>query len=287
MAGKLDDMIAPDELVVYRTRYGFREGLTNLLLLSAWIVFIWQTLLWLANFDLGGNLVLFLIIVTGGGVTWSLCTTTAVVTNRRLLCKRGVIRPKIHDIPLSGIERVDCEIEMLALYQGTIRVRAGEIIKLPSVPNGEHVCTAIREQLGLPQPPKPTTQVTVSAWSMIIIGIVVGLGLMIEAANLYLHAAEWAAPQIPFVILFIGMVVLLPPLLGGAILIGWVGSNMLMLTIFRVFLSVDEAKQMICTGYHSFSGESRLDRFTRPLYWLFERYVSLLYGQPIRCEDNE
>ncbi len=287
MAGKLDDMIAPDELVVYRTRYGFREGLTNLLLLSAWIVFIWQTLLWLANFDLGGNLVLFLIIVTGGGVTWSLCTTTAVVTNRRLLCKIGFIRPKIHDIPLSGIERVDCEITMLALYQGTIRVRAGEIIKLPSVPNGEHVCTAIREHLGLPQPPESSTQVTIWTWVVVFFGVVAGFGLMIEAVNLYLHAAEWAVPQIPFVILLIGMVVLLPPLGVGAILIGFLGSSVLALTIMRVFVSADEAKRLICAGHDSVSGGKRLDRFTRLLYWIAERYVSLLYGQPIRCKDDE
>ena len=287
MAGKLDDMVAPDEQVIYRARYGFRDALTNLLLVAAWIVFFWQALLWLVDFDLGGGLVLFFIILMDGPVTWSLCTTTAVVTNRRLLYKTGVKRSKIYDIPLSGIERVDCEITMLALYQGTIRVRGRENITLHSVPNGEHVCTAIREHLGLPQPPESSTQVTIWTWVVVFFGVVAGFGLMIEAVNLYLHAAEWAVPQIPFVILLIGMVVLLPPLGVGAILIGFLGSSVLALTIMRVFVSADEAKRLICAGHDSVSGGKRLDRFTRLLYWIAERYVSLLYGQPIRCEDDE
>ena len=61
-------------------------------------------------------------------------------------------------------------------------------------------------------------------------------------------------------------------------------GDALALCLVRAFLSAHEAKQLICLGYDPLSGDKSWGR--RRIRHR-ERFLSLLYGQPIRCGDGE
>lgn len=291
MAGKLDKMIAPDEWVVYRARYGFRDVLTNLLVISTGLVVFWLAplLLFLRGdpnlgiyLEAGVVTVPVWIIVIGGHVTWRICTKSTVVTNRRLLYKIGVFRPKIHDIPLAEIERVGGAPIIFPFRNWRIRVWAGEIITFRSVPDGENVCKAIRAHCGLAQPSEVTTKVLV--WGVYLMpAFAVTCGFLIFIAVRYGY--DWAATYIP--LLEISGLFLSLPITIGAGMIGVLVASAMALAILRIVLSADESKQLICIGYDTLSLDRRLDRLLHRHYRLAERYVSWLYGRPIRCGDDE
>ncbi len=281
MAGKLDDMIAPDEQVIYRARYGFRDALTNLLLISGWVVVIWVVVLWPVGIE-PWDYYYLLSLISGLGAfeTWSAFSKTSVVTNRRFLYNAGFINSKIHDIALSEIEGVACYPNVLWFRQGTIRVRAGETITRRFVPDAENTCRAIRTEAGLPQPPALARNVIVWAWLITVFIMAVTLSIMGVPM-----AYEWPVTDAPLLEVLHDFVLFLS-VLGGA-LIGVVVSTALALTVARIFLSVDEATQLICLGYAYPSGIKWLDRLVSGHVWFVERFLSWLYGQPIRCEESE
>ena len=292
MAGKLDDMIAPDERVIYCARYGIRDALTHLLLTYAWVALVWIILFLPVGFEPWDHpvgfepwnyyILLGSIAGIGGIETWSIFTKTSVVTNRRFLCKTGVIKQKIHDIPLAEIAGVGCYPAVLMFRRGTIRVRAGGTTTHRFVPDAESICRAIRTETGLPQPPALTRKVIVWAWLVNVFTMAFGCRFVFEAMESTIY---WAATYMPFHE-ELGFILFLPfPLVLA--LIGLCVSNALVLTIARVFLSADEAKRLICLGYAYSSDIKWLDRLTRGHVRLEERFLSWLYGQPIRCAEGE
>ncbi|MCH8197906.1 MAG: PH domain-containing protein [Proteobacteria bacterium] len=283
MAGKLDDMIAPDERVVYRARYGFRDALTNLLLIAAWFVVLWVALFWPVSFE-PWEYYFILASISGWGAfeSWSAFTKTSVVTDRRFLYMAGFINSKIHDIPLAEIAGVGCYPAVLMFRRGTIRVRAGGTTTHRFVPDAESVCRAIRTEAGLRQPSALTRKVIVWAWLVNVFTIAFGCRFAIEAME---SAIDWAETYMPFHE-ELGFILILPFTLVPA-LIGLYVFTALVLSIARVFLSADEAKQLICLDYAYSSDIKWLDRLTRGHVRLEERFLSLLYGQTIRCADGE
>ena len=286
MASKLDKMIAPDERVVYRTRYGFRDALTNLLLISAWIGVIWVAVKLPVGFEPWDTYFL-LSLISGFGAfeTWRAFTKTSVVTDRRFLYKAGFINPKVHDIALSKIEGVACYPNVLWFRQGTIRVRAGEIITRRLVPDAENTCRAIRTEAGLPQPPALARKVIVWAWLNCVFVIAVTLSFMVGILYQVTLAYVWPVPDAPLLEV-LQLFVLLSSMIGGG-LIGGIVSTALSLTVTRIFLSANEASQLIYLAYAFQSGIKGLGSLTRGHVWFAERFLSLLYGQPIRCADSE
>ncbi len=283
MADKLDKMIAPDERVVYRARYGIRDALTNLLLITAWFVVLWVVLFWPVSFE-PWEYYFILASISGWGAfeSWSAFTKTSVVTDRRFLYMAGFINSKIHDIPLAEIAGVGCYPAVLWFHQGTIRLRAGGTTTHRFVPDAENVCRAIRAEAGLTQPPSLTPKVIVWAWLVNVFTMAFGCRFAIEAME---SAIDWAATYMPFHE-ELGFILLLPFVLVLA-LIGLYVFTALALTIARAFLSADEAKQLICLGYAYLSDIKWLDRLTRAHVRLEERFLSRLYGQTIRCEEGE
>ena len=98
-------------------------------------------------------------------------------------------------------------------------------------------------------------------------------------------AYVWRATDAPLLEVLHDFVLLLSMI--GAALIGVVVSTALAVTVARIFLSVNEASQLIYLAYAYQSGIKWLGSLTRGHVWFAERFLSLLYGQPIRCADGE
>ena len=288
MAGKLDKMIAPDERVVYRTRRRMRNILANLFLIPTWVILVTQPLLWRSEVGTIWDYIVVMLVTIlcfVAVVTWNICTKTLVVTNRRFLCKTGTIKRKIHDIALSEVERVHCNRINYLVRHGIIRILAREITSLYYVPDAEDVCRAIRTELGLQQPPVLSRKLIVWGWLAFLFIVALSISFGNEAGWGFIGMSDWARTYMPLpqVLVFCLMV----PFILGGVSAGYIVGPVLALTILRIFLSADEVKQLICLGYKPLAGDNWRSRLDRCFLRLGERYVSWLYGQPIRCEDDE
>lgn len=287
MAGKLDDMIAPDERVVYRTRRRMRNILANLFLIPTWVILVTQPLLWREVGTIWDYIVVMLVAILClvAVVTWNICTKTLVVTNRRFLCKTGTIKRKIQDIALSEVERVHCNRIPYLVRHGIIRILAREITSLYYVPDAEGACRAIRTELGLQQPPVLSRKLVVWWWFAFLFIMALGFSFGVEAGWGFVGMSGWSRTYMPLpVVLFI---CLITPFVFVGVVAGYIVGHVLVLTMLRFVLSADEVKQFICLGYDPLAGDNWRSRLGRRFLRLTERYVSWLYGQPIRCEDDE
>ncbi len=285
MAGKLDDMIAADEQVIYRARAGWRVFLWSYLAYTVFLILASLTWYWLRGVDVGGDtyplypfaVVLFLIymIPLMVGITSLLRNKAALITNRRFLYKTGVLKPKVLKILFADIERIAFMPIMADDGRGEIQVRAGKVTRFYFGRNTERLCAAIKAQLGLPYPAKAPRKVILWAYFIWIFGILsVGIFALVTMRIFGSSFFEWLDPQwtsilFPFELLLgFGLYY---ALLWMIMLV----SSALALCLVRVFLSTNEAKQLVCLGFHPY------------FFWRPAKLLSRLYGQPIRCEDDE
>lgn len=303
MAGKLDDMIAPDERVVYRVHRPWRELLRDLLVFTAIFGLMWLAWYWLSETGKGGDtyrrdvlsgVLLFLLIAGSMGYIASfLGNRTAVVTNHHFLYKTGVLKPKVSKIPLADIEGVASIWITLHFGFGKIRLRTGKLIQFYFGRWSQRLCAAIKAELGLPQSPDPSRKVfrwagfvwAVPALSLFILYLAVISSPLISGLIIsgLISIFEWLNPQQLSILFYLGAVGVFYLLIRVALLVG----DALALCLARVFLSAHEAKQLICLGHDPLSGDKWWERLSRRRIRQRERFLSLLYGQPIRCEEGE
>ena len=302
MAGKLDDMIAPDERVVYRVHRPWRELLRGLFVYTAIYGLMWLTWYWLSEpgkggdtyrLWLGGAFLFLLIAGSMGYIASFLGNRTAVVTNHHFLYKTGVLKPKVSKIPLAHIEGV-APLWINGIFGfGKLRLRTGKLIQVEFGRWSQRLCAAIKAELGLPQSPDPSRKVcrwagfvwVVPALSLFILYLAVISSPLISGLIIsgLISIFEWLNPQQLSIIFYLGAGGVFYLLIRVALLVG----DALALCLARVFLSAHEAKQMICLNHDPFSGNRRWERLSRRRIRQRERLLSWLYGQPIRCKDDE
>ncbi len=300
MAGKLDDMIAPDERVVYRARRNLWEILWSFLgyaVCAAIITLIWLIFRWFTGLDVGddnyplyvgGGFILFFLMVFWGIDTGArISGMTAVVTDRRFLYTTGIFKPKVMEIPLADIERVTYAEVIPPISTVKIQLPTGKFVWPYFGRGSDGLCAAIKAQMGLPQPPKPPRKVVI--WSYFVrffrglSGFAVMYMIMTGPLMSFIKPLETLLVAILFSF--------------GVISLAFVGygiarlvSGALALCLARNFFTADEAKQLVCllsNARHFLPVDHWQSRLIRRRDRLAERYVSWLYGQPIRCEDDE
>lgn len=284
MTDRLHQMLAPDERVIYRSRYGVLGALRFLTVFAAIGAILWFGVTWTTGLDLWDSgefifLVLFMLIyysVLAG-------TTTAVITDRRILYKSGVFRPQIVEMDLRNIDRVDEDVRIPGISNGKIVGRTGEDISVEYVWNGGRFFRVLREQAELDQPLMASGKVRVWVYLIGVIGSLSGLSFGLWAVYEIFSQFEAYAPRNPISIpLFL---LVLPSLIVGMLGGMWV-SIAVLLCLARPFLSVDEARETICNGLSVLGQETLMGRLGRLFVWPLERVVGWLYGQRIRCEEE-
>ncbi len=298
MAGKLDDMIAPDERVVYRVHRPWQELLRYLFVYTAIFGLMWLAWYWSLETGkggdtygrdvLGGVLLFLLMLVWMANIASFLSNRTAVVTNRRFLYKTGVLRPKISEIPLADIEGVASIWIKFHFGFGKIRLRTGKLIQFYFGRWSRCLCAAIKVELGLPQPPDPSRKVF--RWADFVWAVPALSLFILYLASVYTplfsilkSILEWLDPQQLSILFYL--------LVGGVFYLFFkmaiLAGDALALCLVRAFLSAHEAKQLICLGHDPLAGNKWWERLSRRRIRHRERFLSLLYGQPIRCADSE
>ena len=304
MADKLDDMIAPDERVIYRVHRPWRELLWYLLLYAAMCIPMWLIWFWFPEASNGGEIyslylvdgvflllliVLFLWIVASMAlIAFFLSSRTTVVTDRRVLYSTGIFKPKVMEIPLADIEGV-APLRMMPSSGGVkIRLPTGKFVSPYFGWGSARLCAAIKARLGLPQPPEPTRKVFRWAgfiWALRPLSLFILLLAFIYTPLIciLMSILEWLDPKQLSNLSILVVAGAFYLLIKIAMLVG----NTLALCVVRAFLSAHEAKQLICLGYDPLSGDKWWDRMSRRRIRHRERLLSLLYGQSIRCADGE
>jgi hypothetical protein len=302
MANKLDEMIAPDEQVVYRSGGVLRE--------FAWfpITFIVIVILTLTFQDWFGEVDTeddnFRLYVMGGFVLlWvvslgfsyaAIRATKAVVTDRRVLYKTGILKPKLLEMVLADIEKVSF-VGWRSFNHGKIELRTGKDVSFHLAQGTAGLYRAIEARLGRSQPPEPARKVMLWAhflglmswWLPLFFVFVIGINPIVgTVADTIGNILNWLELEEVFILVLVE-VQALAAVFGVVFLIVMLAGGGLALCLARLFLSADEARQLVCLDYDILSEDYWQIRLVRRFKRLSARFLSWLYRQPIRCDDGE
>ena len=159
MAKKLEDLLQPDERVVFRSRYG-------LLAAIGWMGVPFFSICLFAmlgdryiNKDYNQTAELLIFFVLVAALVRMLRNYTVILTDRRLLYRYGPVRRKIIEIPFDDIHRIECSqilpfrpIKRLPNAEIILKRYSVPVTRLSHLPNHKELAQAIAAQAGVPAP---------------------------------------------------------------------------------------------------------------------------------------
>ena len=285
MADWLEQSIAPGERVIFRARASWRRVLYFQFIFSVVATVFLGAFHWLVFPDFAEVVesILFVLFMTAF-FSAELRANAAAITDRRVLWKTGIVRPKISEMALSDVEGVVFHETIAGFGSAAIRVRAGGVVKIRNLSEVERFCDAVLAQAGLP--PRARMPGGVMASSLIAIAIVLGsmLGSVIAVYFGIDRALDWLAPSAP-IFSWIAVLLVIPAILILLLIGSFIGAA-LWLCIMRIFVPAAAAKRLICAGYdfHTQTGGKLTGSFNRGFTRPLEVFASWLYGRRIRCD---
>ena len=302
MARKLEDLLGPWERVVFRSASGRRRVTILSVILSLIILLSLAPFLAIALSNPvnspAGISSLVLTLVAGyaaflyAGFIVKIWRRMVLVTDRRVLYRRGTWRSKITEIPLVEITGVRLDT-LLGKFSFQARIersqRGGTIISL--VPRLAELCDAIAAQTGIPAPQRYEKAARRGVISLAV-GASLG-GVALSSIPIWLGTNFWddvflfptnspysgiAAGIVGF-IGFVGYLWLIAVCFFAGFMLGFFPA----IAILRFFLTLDQARQVVCMGYASIP-TNRIGKVWRWNARQMARFASWLYGQEIRCD---
>ncbi len=236
MGRRLDKLIRPGERVVYRTRRTLAHLALPWIALAPFAAAWWAALSWYqGDWAVDPNKIVPVVAL------WLIVTVdrwgaAALVTDRRVLHRGGLIKPHVEEIPLGHIERLE-----RVTFWITIRRRSGEQAHITSVADTRGLAAAIVAETGVPAPaarkPKVKRWSDFSEW----FGLAAGFGGVFLAYVLIDRSVDWGG--LDFAVSFALVFALLPafPL---ALSIGYGLGIVAFTPLLRLVLTADEARQL-------------------------------------------
>lgn len=297
MARKLEDMLDTGERVVFRARYG-PVGIAVYAAFRMVTVLIFAILSFIVVIDT--NEIFFSVleseldwrVVAALGVFWTAIYARTIsnhiimVTDRRVLYRHGTWWRKVTEIPLNDIKNAGPDLAFGNYSNRTWieRIGGGRTIVV-FVPRLLDLQRAVAAQCGFPPPKQFDTIVYFGVFLIKVSSnlfsvaasflpnlIAKGLPFDLELVSIGHTAAGFAAASlISFIFLTVAYVA------------GRVLGHLAGLVVLRFFLTLDQARQVVCMGYASISS-NRIGIAVRWYVRQTARFASWLYGQEIRCD---
>jgi hypothetical protein len=157
VAKKLEDLLQPEERVVFRSRYSVLAaiGWMSVPFLPVWIFAMLANRYISKDHNQTFELLIFLILVAV--LVRMVRNYTVILTDRRLLYRYGSLRRKIIEIPFNDIHRIECTqifrfgpIKQLPAAEIILKRYSVPTTRLNHLPNQKELAQAIAAQAGVP-----------------------------------------------------------------------------------------------------------------------------------------
>jgi hypothetical protein len=286
LADKLEDRLDSDEKIHFHARHSIVQAIERALVFAIVLFAGLRGVSWLFGGDnsIFGELILNSLLSIGAAIQMRIAAV--LVTDRRVLLRMGLWRPKIVEIALIDIAHIFFAPGIFGFGDSVnIRRRSYEKIAILLVPRLEDLCDAILTQKGQAVPLKFNRKVK-NALSLMM-ALTLGFGLLgITAFGFAFIGMIDSADSISglsavFIILLV--MFLFIPFLLVALILGFIVGGILSLILARFYLSPAEAKELICMDDGSSHG-AWMEAVGRWCVRYQERIMSFLYGQKIRCD---
>lgn len=296
MASKLEDRLAPNERIVFRARFGPIAIAVYVLIAALALAGLFITFDWAFGKSMAWAFSLFNLVFVFGFFGLLLFGQAILVTDQRVLYQNRLWKIYVEDVPLTTIEGVEF-MPGIGRFGAIVTIyRHGDKkIGIGLVPNLQGLRDAIASQCGLPVPPRIDSIVLVSVGLFQVLGGISGMSavfgqlfFVLKFKSLVIETVwDWLSSN-PFQdLLFTGFTLALmfsSFVVGFAFLfLGRILGSIIGLVVSRILLTPDQAKYFLSAGFPSSSDHLFVKLFSGGRQQS-ARFLSLLYGQTIRCD---
>lgn len=285
MASKLAEMLAPDETVLFRAYWNWREIVVRILgyvTFSLIVLFGFESIMGDEDWERDA---LITVLVIATLLIRQMRRAEVMVTDRRLLHKTGHKRPPLVEIATADIEAIDLMPGLLG-FGGYLSIKArGKVqIRVTSVPGLRQLWRVLAQKTGLPGPPALGIKMNVVYHGSALFCILAGLGFVAGTGRFLIDrmVEGEAATAMDFILVFVVFV----PAIVMALLVGMVLALIISFLLIRIFLSAAQAQQLAHMGHDShqtgFMGWCSMWQTRISL-----RFLGWLYGQRLHSRDKE
>lgn len=289
MAVRIDEMLQPGETVVYRAgrgapdflKYSLAAAVFMVVLNIIFFVILRPEPMESGFYYLSPILVVVLSLFFG---LLSLAPGEVILTDRRLLRRRGLLRARITELMLGEVKRVH------GLKAGSprpvqVESAGGELLLLDGYPHPRQLGQAVAEAAGLPLP-TGTAPIAERAAKVLILAGMYGviLGFFLVMMTLIVFVSFHRSDPMGIVGLALLFTMVVPGALG--VIIGWILGSLLAILYLRPTVAAEELRAAI---YADLGGKGTIlqtDDFRGLGRRTLLRLGSLVYGQRIKPLNN-
>lgn len=289
MANRLETLLKPGEKVLCRARSSGHHPIFWLLaitaLLGAYTCGLVFLSTWIRPDTELGDIAIFVLPPAALGFTLLAfhIRRDALVTNRRLLSRWGLLGRSIWQVPHSEVRRVH-GLEAGSLRPVCVERTDGQLVYLGDLPQARRFGRAVAEAAGLP-PPAPAAPLAERAAGVLRVASAGGafLGALGALAGLGLLGVSADPGFVKILAFALAFTMVVPVPLG--LLLGWLIGSLLGLVYLRPLLTYHEVMAAIHTDLDVPETPYRIRVFpwTRPIQ---ERLARLFYGRATGAEEE-